>query len=558
MRHDRRNRPGLVAAWIAAGWIVASRGQPAAQPDATWFENATASSGLEFIHVRADEQRFWLPEIMSGGAAWLDYDGDGDLDAYLAQGGEPDPARPPEGGNRLYRNDGEGGFVDVTDRASAGGRGYGMGAAVGDYDGDGDSDLYVTNVGPNLLLGNQGDGTFRDVSRQAGVDHPGWGTSAAFLDYDGDGDLDLFVVNYIQWSPDNEIECFSGGLGRDYCHPTNYNAPAPDVLYENLGDGTFEDASGRAGIDRFFGNGLGVTPADFNGDGDLDLYVANDGSPNQLWTQRGDGTFRNEAVMAGCAVNASGSAEAGMGVAAGDADGDGDLDLFVTHLAQETNTLYLNRGDFFFDATAASGLAAPSLGHTGFGTGFFDFDLDGWLDLYVVNGRVVASQRPLRAGDPFAEPDQLYRGTGASGFEELPGALPPLVENGRAGAFGDYDGDGDVDVLVAVNGGAAVLLRNRVATGDYWVAVRAIDAAGADAAGTRVTVDAHGSTHWARIEPAYSYCAANEATARVGLGGADPIREIRVERPDGRAQRYTAPPAARTLVSYPPSRRPQP
>ncbi len=520
--------------------------------DGPRFEEVAGALGIEFEHARALEERFWFPEIMSGGAAWLDYDGDGDLDLYLVQGGELRPGRGGGPTNRLYRNDGAGGFVDVTAAARVGDAGYGMGAAVGDADGDGAADLYVTNVGANVLFLNNRDGTFHRAA--AGVEDEGWGTSAAFVDFDRDGDLDLFVANYVAWSPANEVECFSGGA-RDYCHPNRYNAPQPDRLFRNRGVGadgrvTFDDASEEAGISRSFGNGLGVAPLDFDQDGWPDLYVANDGMPNQLWINRGGGRFENRAVEAGCAVDMSGAAEAGMGVAVGDVDGDGRADLLLTHLRQETNTLYLNRGGFCEDATARHGLAAPSINRTGFGTALADFDHDGRLDLLVANGRVGVAETPLVAGDPFAEPNQLFRGAEGGRFREMPAtALGSLVENSRAAAFGDFDGDGGLDVAVVNNSGPARLLRNAVPPNGSWVRLRLRNRSGSDALGARVRVEAGGQMQWRRIESAYSYCSANEAVAHFGLGEGAEVNAA-VTWPDGRVRRLRGLPTAKTLVLY--------
>ncbi len=527
----------------AAGALIAV----AAGAQTIRFEDVAASSGLDFVHQRAISTTLWFPEIMSGGGGWLDYDGDGDLDAYLVQGGQLDPAAARGAGDRLFRNDG-GSFSDVTEVALGARAEYGMGLAVGDYDADGDPDVYVTNVGPNVLLRNNGDGTFTDATEQAQVGHPGWGTSAAFIDYDGDGRLDLFVVNYIHWSPHNEIECFTGGRRRDYCHPSNYNAPAADVLYRNRGDGTFEDTTVSSGLAAFFGNGLGVAVADFDQDGRPDLYVANDGMPNQLWMNRG-GRFVNEALIAGCAVNRSGAAEAGMGVVAADLDGDTTTDLFMTHLRDETNTLYLNRGGWFEDVTAARGLGGPSIGRTGFGAGAADFDHDGRLDLVVVNGKVGRGETTVEGADPFAEPNQLYRGSSDGGFTLVPSAFVEPPGTSRAAALGDYDGDGDADVLVVDNGGPARLMRNDYA-GGTWLRVTALDRHGAPMAGVELDATTLSSSQRRRTERASSYCASHEPAVHFGLEGEASVNALTAHWPGGPRQRWLSLPADRAIVIY--------
>jgi hypothetical protein len=520
----------LRAISLAAALLGLGAGPPATPAPEPWFEEVAEASGVVFDHVRGMPARFWFPEIMSGGGCWLDAEGDGDLDLFLVQGGPltPAPAAPP---HRLYRNQGDGTFAD--EEVAAGG--FGMGCAVGDYDGDGDDDLYVTRVGPNALYRNE-EGVFRDVAAAAGVAHPGWGSSAAFLDVEGDGDLDLFVVNYVRWSPEREIVC-SQGSDRDYCQPANYNAPAPDVLYVNEG-GVFRDATLASGVARAFGNGLGVTVGDFDGDGRPDLYVANDGDPNQLWINQGGGVFADRALLSGVAVNRQGVAEAGMGVAAVDVENDGDLDLFVTHLRDETNTLYVNQGGWFDDATAQAGLAAPSIGSTGFGLGFADFDHDGELDLYVANGRVSRALAPL-ADDPYAEPDQLFRGLGGGRFAEVAGAglAASLVDAGRAAALADYDGDGDVDVLVVNNGGRARLLRNRAARG-RWVMFRVTDRHGHVAAGALVGVRVADRWQWRVVQRAASYLASHDPRVHFGLGAAERVDEAGVVWPWGRRESF--------------------
>jgi len=501
-----------------------------------WFREVAADAGINFEYVRATEIRFWFPEIMGGGGAMFDYDNDGDMDVYLVQGGELDKQRENPHSNRLFRNDGNGRFTDVTGAAGVGDRGYGMGCACADFDNDGNIDLYVTNVGPNVLYRNNGDGTFADVTSKARTGHPGWSTSAAFLDYDRDGHLDLFVTNYITWSPATELECVAGSGQRDYCKPNNYTAPAVDTLYHNNGDGTFSDVTEASGISRAFGNGLGVAIGDFNLDGRPDIYVANDGLPNQLWTQTENGRFVDEALLAGCALNMEGHAEAGMGVSAVDIEHDGDLDLFMTHLRDESNTFYINGGGMFDDFTPSTGLAAPSIGFTGFGMGFADFNNDALLDLYIANGRVGWAEMAPGADDPYAESNQLFRGKGDGRFVELQprgGTVRPLVSTSRAAVFGDYDNDGGVDVLVVNNKGRAHLLHNEAPDRRHHAMFRVLATDGGIALGAMVKVTAGGRSQWRHVQSAYSYCASNDPRVHVGLGDAERVDEVLVRWPDG-------------------------
>ena len=303
-----------------------------------WFVEEAGARGLEFTHDSGHSGgRFLFPEIHTGGAALFDAEGDGDLDAYLIQAGSLTGARSEREGNRLFINRGDGTFEDKTEGSGADDRGFGMGVTTGDYDGDGRVDLYVTNLGPNVLLRNLGSGPngprFEDVTAKAGVGAEGWGSSSVFVDYDRDGDLDLFTLNYINWTVAGEVDCFDATGKPDYCGPANYNSPAPDVLYRNRGDGTFEDVTASAGLSVSFGTGLGVASGDLDGDGRPDLFVANDNMLDQLWLNRGDGTFSEEAVFRGCAADSSGNPKAGMGVSVADVDDDGDLDLIVCNLA---------------------------------------------------------------------------------------------------------------------------------------------------------------------------------------------------------------------------------
>lgn len=510
-----------------------------------WFEDQAAARGLDFQHISGATGRYLLPEIMGGGAALADLDGDGDLDVYLVQSGYLPGSTAPAGGgqapgNQLFLNLGDGSFI-AAPSSGANDQGYGMGVTAGDYDNDGDIDLYVTNVGPNVLLRNDGGGTFEDVTADAGVGDPGFSTAATFFDPDGDGDLDLFVVNYVAWSPGIERDCYDYGTGvRNYCDPGNYDAPAQDRLFRNNGDGTFTDVSASAGLLTAFGNGLGVISADFNGDGRSDIFVANDKTLNQLWLNRGGMRFENEALLWGCAMDDHGLAKAGMGVAAADIDDDGDADLLVVNIEGETDSFFRNEGAYFIDATASLGLGTTSRRYTRFGVALADFDNDGRLDLYQANGRVTYSPEP-EANDVFAEPNALFRGLRNGRFEAVNpqgGVARSLVHTSRAVALGDINGDGGLDLLVVNRDAPPYLLINQVVPRGRWARFRVLTSDGRDAHGATVSGMVGDVRKSRDVQTAGSYLAAHEPTVHFGLGSNTRIRDVSVRWPTGQWEAF--------------------
>ena len=547
---------GLLLALVPAG--VA--GQPAGQE---WFAERAEASGLDFVHFNGMSGEYYFEEMVGSGVALLDYDNDGDLDVYLVQGamlGEGKtlddalipPRMPLPLTDRLYRNDlavaADGTrtlrFTDVTAESGLDVPQYGMGAATGDYDNDGWVDLYLTRRGPDQLYRNNGDGTFTDVSERAGTSQPGWSISASFFDLDRDGWLDLYVGNYVDHDPARE--CTTDLGARDYCGPQGF-MPVPDRLYRNRGDGTFADVTAEAQVAREYGPAMGVVAADLDADGWPDLYVANDMQENQLWINRQDGTFRNDALLAGVALNQAGAVEAGMGVDAGDIDNDGDDDLFLTHLEAQTNTLYVNDGTGLFeDRSTMSGLGATSVPSTGFGALWFDYDNDGWLDVLAVNGAVTTVKELVEAGDPLPlrQPNQLFRNLGGGRFADVTaeaGAAFALSDVSRGAAFGDIDNDGDTDVVVTNNAGPVRLLINNVGSRSRWLGLRLVGGSPPrDRLGARVGVfRADGPPLWRRARTDGSYASAHDPRVLVGLGSAASAERVQVVWPSGRVEEWT-------------------
>lgn len=539
----RRITSLALAALVAAacgGGATPSSTTPAASSATPWFEEIAARAGLTFTHRSGHEgQRYRLPEIMGGGAALFDMDGDGDLDALLVQSGTLD-SRDTGPRHRLFANDGRGHFDDVTSGSGLDVPGYGMGVATGDYDGDGDVDLYLTNVGANVLLQNDGRGHFADVTVRAGIAASGWSTSAAFADLDLDGDLDLFVTRYVGWTPARERQCFSLTGAVDFCAPKNYDAPSTSVLFVNRGDGTFADASAASGIAGARGNGLGVVVDDVNGDGRPDIAVANDATPNHLWINQGGGRFTESALALGVAIDQDGSPKAGMGIDAADVDGDGDNEILIMNLDAESDSYFRNDWPFFTDATNLVGLRVVSRRFTRFGMALVDFDNDGRLDLYEANGR-VGLQAQTFASDPYAEPNLVFRGRPGPTFEEVTprgGTAAPLTFTSRAAAFGDIDGDGGVDVLIANRDATPSLLHNVVPSRGHWTRLSVRNRQGSDAIGAKVRVTAAGTTWRRDVRSAYSYLAANDPRVHLGLGTATTVDRVEVTWPGGATETF--------------------
>ena len=539
-------RPGAVLVLLALSACGRASEDSGPQP---WLEDRASELGLVFRHASGHREEYWMPEIVGGGCALLDLEDDGDLDAYLVQSGSLHDDAPPEvRANALFVNDGQGHFRNATAGSGAEDRRFGMGAGCGDADGDGDTDLFVSNVGRNTLLVNQGAGRFEDTSVAAGFTAEGWSTSVAFLDYDRDGALDLFVTRYIEWSKEGEVPCMNPLNQRDYCSPKSYSRPAASLLYHGLGGGRFEDVSQASGISSERGHGLGVVAGDLDGDGWLDLFVANDGRPNHLWRNGGDGTFVNLAMRKGCGVDAQGVPKAGMGVLLFDADDDLDLDVLVCNLRGESDSYFRNDGGLFSDRTAASGLAAPGKPFTRFGLAAADLDQDGWLDLYEANGRVERPREAenreaqnMDADDPYAEPNLLLRGQGGGKFAEvLPrgGTATLQVETSRAVAQGDVDGDGALDLLLVNRDAPARLLVNRVSPRGHWILLRVRERSGADALGAVLTIEAGGRRLRRDVMTAYGYLASHDPRVHLGLGTTERVESVLVRWVDGTRERF--------------------
>ena len=543
--------------WMMAGSLAARNLSrlAAALPDIAYpFEEVLPSaSGIRWTHTAGKSPEKYLPETTGAGCAFLDYDNDGWMDIYLVNSGKCDFLNPdPSLRNALYRNNRDGTFTDVTEKAGVGAGGYGQGVAVGDYDGDGFPDLYVTQYGKSILYHNNRDGTFTDVTEKAGVAAPGWSSSAVWFDYDNDGRLDLFVCRFVDFDQSKNRPCGAGGKP-EYCIPRLYG-PMSSWLFHNNGDGTFSDVSKSSGIAKFPGKAWGVVAADVNNDGRMDLFVANDTVANFLFVNRGDGRFDQIADQAGVAYSAEGKARSGMGVDAADFNEDGWTDLFVANIDGEMYSIYQNNHDETFDDMALPiGIAKATKMMSGWGLKFFDYDNDGNLDLFLANGNPDDLIESLHPGVTYREPLMLFHNTGKA-FQDVSEQSGPIFKkplSARGMAVGDFDNDGALDVLVSVNDAAPLLLRNKVGALNHWLGVTLVGKkSNPDGIGARITYQS-GDLKRARVKVGGgSYLSSHDPRLVLGIGKRAKIDWVEVTwpQPGGTKERFTDLPIDRYIT----------
>ena len=507
------------------------------------FLDVTESAGIQFEHTDGRSGKRLFNEFLGSGGGFFDYDGDGDLDVYLINGASQNgnvgdiPTH-----NVLYRNDGDGTFTDVTETAGVGSTSYGTGATVGDYDNDGDLDLYVTNFGEDQLYQNQGDGTFKDVTQEAGVGNREWGTSCVFVDVDNEGHLDIYVTNYAIYNPKEDKPCDERGV-HVYCGPHAYS-PVHDTLYLSDGDGTFTDVSKQSRPSNLVPmHGLGVTFGDYDGDGDVDLYVANDQDPNFLLQNDGKGEFLEVALISGVCYNDMGKEEAGMGTDFGDYNNDGKLDITVSNYQTETNTLYHNHdSSFFIDNTILSGIAEITHGYLGWGIKFFDYDNDGYQDIFVANGHLMDNISELEKHVSYPQKNLLFRNLGDGTFANVVSDEDglSLKKVSRGAAIGDYDNDGDLDILVTNCNQRADLLKNAVGNRNNWIQIK-LDGLKSNRSGfgAKIKVVTGGHVQYREVHSGGSYLSFHDIRAHFGVGKSEKLDLLEVQWPSGQIDKKT-------------------
>ena len=487
------------------------------------FTDVTAEAGMRFKHNSGAFGKKYLPETIGAGGAFIDYDNDGWQDILLINSMDWPENKKHRSFPALYHNNKDGTFTDVTAQAGLAVEMYGIGVAVADYDNDGNEDIYITCLGPNHLFRNLGGGKFADVTKSAGVGDPGFSTSAAWFDYDNDGKLDLFVGNYVEWSPQTDLFCTLDGKNKSYCTPQTYKGQSA-TLYHNRGNGTFENVTARAGLNDPAGKTLGVALLDYDDDGWTDLFVANDTEPNKLYHNNHNGTFTDNAVIAGVAFSEAGTARAGMGVDAADYDGSGRQSVVIGNFTNESIALYHNDGSgLFTDDAPASGIGKMSAQSLTFATFFFDYDLDGLLDIFAANGHVSDDISIVQPTVKYAQPPHLFHNKGKKKFEEVTAKLGRAMNRaivGRGAAYGDIDNDGDLDLLITTNNGPARLLRNDNANQNDLLRVRTVGTrSNRDGIGAKVFLKtSKGRTEYETVRTGSSYCSQSELPLTFGLG----------------------------------------
>jgi enediyne biosynthesis protein E4 len=507
------------------------------------FRDVTAQAGIHFVHNNAAFGKKWLPETLGAGCAFIDYDNDGYPDILLVNGEDwPGQAKTPST-LKLYHNNQDDTFTDVTRKAGLAVSMFGMGVAVGDYDNDGHDDLFITALGQSRLFRNNGNGTFTDVTKSAGM----WGpnelsTSAAWVDYDRDGKLDLVVANYVQWSQQTDIYCTLDGAHKSYCTPESYKGVAARV-WHNLGGGKFEDATQKSGLSDPTSKSLGVAILDYNGDGWPDILLANDTQPNKLYLNKQNGTFEEKAVAAGIAFSEDGVARAGMGVDTGDYDRTGRPSLMITNFANQMISLYHNEGNgLFVDEAPRSEVGRNTLVTLGFGCFFFDYDNDGWPDIFVSDGHIENEIERVQKRVSYAEPPHLFRNLGGGKFQEVTSQMGPAFASpkvGRGAAYADIDNDGALDVLVTTNGGRPWLFHNEVAT-NHSLRVKLVGTkSNRDGIGAVVRVTSGGAMQWQMLRSGSSYLSASELVLTFGLGSAAKADAVEIQWPSGQVEKLS-------------------
>jgi hypothetical protein len=551
---------GLLAIWaLGSGSLAngrqASSGGAAAPPSIT-FRDITQKAGLHFVHNNAAFGKKYLPETMGPGVAFIDYDNDGWQDIFLVNGtdwpGHPSKHSTP----KLYHNNHDGTFTDVTHKAGLDIEVFGMGVAVGDFDNDGYDDLFVTAMGQSRLFHNNGNGTFTDVTQKAGLMGPNeFSTSAAWVDYDKDGKLDLVVANYVQWSMQRDLYCTLDGKSKSYCTPESYKGTSVR-LWHNLGNGTFEDATKKAGLSEPTSKTLGIAVLDYDNDGWPDLLFSNDTQPNKLYHNNGNGTFAEKAVVAGVAFSEDGVARAGMGVDAADYDRSGATSILITNFSNQMLSLYHNEGKgLFVDEAPRSEVGRASLLTLGFGCFFFDYDLDGWPDILIANGHIDSDIQRVQPNVKYAMPPHLFRNVGKGNFQEVTKSLGAAFNSprvGRGAAYGDINNDGRLDLLLSTNGGPAYLFLNETSAGaaaNKSLRVKLVGAkSNRDGIGTVVKLSSGGETQSQMLRSGSSYLSSSELVLTFGLAQKENADSIEIRWPSGQIDKLSAVPAGQTIT----------